>query len=368
MSKSQKLDLLTLYMEHINSSGFHYDEEQYKVIDEINNAINFSLKDKSIADRIMMRFGSHKKNAFYIYGSVGSGKSFITNLIFKNFLVDNEHQKLRLTFYNLIDELRNHVNIAITNKNHDKNSIVKKIIKEKFQHITLLCIDEFHILDIADATMIGEFLKIIFNNPNIIIILNSNRHPAELYKDGIHKERFYPIIDLILKHSNVIHLTTKDYRNYLKNYPKNYFIFSDKFAIKAPEDFKKMYLDNNYNKCNEKTMILLSEKIHYIENTHFWYRVVYFDFNELFDKHLYAKNYQELVDKLKVNKIFINDIPCLDGHDNWAKRFIAFIDIVYENSIHLVLSSHFQFNQIYTTGPVAFEFNRTISRINVLCN
>ena len=368
MNVLQKFDLAMLYMEHTNSGNFHYDEEQYKIIIEISEAINYSLKNKTITDRIKMTFSSHKKNTFYIYGSVGSGKSYITNLVFKNFPVSDPKQKIRLTFYNLIDELRNQVNFILSNKHIDKDALVKTIIKEKFHDVKLLCVDEFHILDITDATMIGEFLKIIFKDHNIIIMINSNRHPAELYKDGIHKERFSPIIDLIVKNSNVIHLTTKDYRNYLKSFPKNYFIFSENNLIKNSEDFKKMYLDNNYNKCNEDVIYILSEKINYIENTHFWYRVIYFEFQDLFDKNLYAKNYQDLIDRLKIKKIFINDISLLTGNDNWAKRFIAFIDIIYENSIHLVLSSKIVFTELYTSGPVLFEFNRTISRINVLCN
>jgi cell division protein ZapE len=368
MNVLQKFDLSMLYMEHVNASSFHYDEEQYKVINEINDAINYSLRDKTITDRIKMKFSASKKNTFYIYGSVGSGKSFITNLVFKNFPVTDGKEKIRLTFYNLIDELRNQVNFVLANKNTDKNLLVKRIIKEKFENVKLLCIDEFHILDIADATMIGEFLKLIFKDHDMIIMINSNRHPMDLYKDGIQKERFVPIIDLIIKNSNIIHLTTKDYRNYLKSFPKNYFIFSDNYPVKNSEDFKTMYLENNFNKCNESEITILSQRVHFIENTHFWYRVIYFDFHELFDKNFYAKNYQDLIDELKIKKIFINNIPMLTGHDNWAKRFIAFIDIVYENSVHLVLSSHFMFTELYTKGPVVFEFNRTISRINVLCN
>ena len=364
---NKNFDLSALYLEHTNNQNFHYDEEQYRVVREINESINCVLQEKKFSSFFKNVFLNRNTKAFYLYGSVGSGKSFVTNLVFKHFPEMDGRKKVRFTFYNLIDELRYQANSIIASNEAYRNAVVHNIIKKKFSGIALLCIDEFHILDITDATMIGEFLKIIFKNNNMVILINSNRHPADLYKDGIHKERFYPIIELIKQNSNIIHLTTKDYRNYLKDFPRNYFVFSKSCLIKNSDDFMQKYLNDNYNKCENHEITIASKRIKFMLNTHFTYKVAYFEFHDLFDEPFYAKNYQTIMNNIELRKVFINNIPKLDGNDDWSKRFIAFVDVAYENSVHLVLSSSFGFEELYTKGKMVFEFSRTLSRINVLC-
>ena len=265
--------------------------------------------------------------------------------------------------------MREQVHSIISGKNlKDSINVARDVVREKFINVDLLCIDEFHILDITDAVMIGEFLKIIFSNSKMFVLINSNRHPDELYKNGIHKERFLPIIDLIKKSSKVIPLSTKDYRNYQKDTPKNYFVSSDENStIKSSEDFTNKYLDDNYHKCESHEIKIVSQKLKFLLNTHFTYKVAYFDFAQLFNRPFYAQNYEDLIKKLSLRRIFIANIPKLEGHDDWAKRFIAFIDIAYENKIYLAILSSVAVKDLYSEGKMVFEFNRTISRINSLC-
>jgi cell division protein ZapE len=356
MNSSEGLDLVSIYMGLTNSSNFHYDENQYATIEKINNSLNKTS------------FFRKQANIFYIYGSVGSGKSFITNLVFRNFPVKNDSEKLRVTFYNLIDELRSWVNSMIISDNKDQKQNLHSIIKKKIQNLKLLCIDEFHVLDPADAAIISEFIKTLFQRNDISIIINSNRHPDDLYKDGMQKDRFDQTINLIKQKACIINLATLDYRSHFRSFPKNYFIFSDNEKITDQESFKNLFISFACNNYKEKELNILSEKIKYLISIQSNKKIAYFEFNDLFEKNLYATNYQNLIEIIGMKKLFINDIPMLDNNDNNAKRFISFIDIAYENSIKLFLSSNFDFKKIYTKGRLVFEFNRTISRINALCN
>lgn len=363
-------DLTKIYMMYLARYNLHYDEKQYNAVSTINYHLAKILKKNRIFDKIKKNFFSHNfKNIFYIYGSVGSGKSVITNLIYRNFPVSYK-KKVRATFYNLIDSLRNKIHSTIAShpeKKLSNHQILSNILRNELKNTALLCIDEFHILDIADAMIIGDFIKILTKSPNTTVIINSNRHPSELYNKGIHKERFEPTIKLLLEKSHLIHLSTNDYRSHFRDFPKNYFIFGES-QVKNEEDFKKIFYESSSERNREREIIILSQKIKFMIKDAQKYQIGYFNFNELFNKSLYATNYESLIKQFNFKKIFINDIPGFDGRDDLAKRFIAFIDVAYESNVTLVLSSNLHFDKLYTSGLVIFEFGRTVSRIRTLCN
>ncbi len=371
-SDNDSFDLTKIYMMYLEKYRLHYDEKQYHAVSVINHHLEKIVKKEKIFDKIKKNlFAKNIKNIFYIYGSVGSGKSVITNLIYRNFPASYK-KKTRITFYNLIDELRVKINATISQQNNEKkmsnHQILTNILRAEFRNLSLVCIDEFHILDIADAMIIGDFISILTKSINTTVIINSNRHPSDLYKNGMHKDRFESTIKLLLDKSYLIHLSTNDYRSHFRDFPKNYFIFGQNDAIKNEKDFYQFFVEESFNKIIKKKTSILSQEIKFFLYDNPKYTMGYFNFNDLFNKPLYATNYEHLIRKFSFKKIFINDIPKFDGNDNLAKRFIAFIDVAYESNVTLVLSSHIHFDELYTNGLVIFEFGRTVSRIRTLCN
>jgi len=366
----ESFDLTKIYMIYFSKYNLHYDEKQYHAVSILNEHLSKILKKDKIFNKIKRNFfPKNEKNIFYIYGTVGSGKSVITNLVYRNFPAPFK-KKIRSTFYGLIDDLRAKINQVVDSDEEKKLSnheILSNILKRELRNIRLLCIDEFHILDIADAVIIGDFMKILVKSHNTIVIINSNRHPSDLYSNGINKERFQETIDLLLEKSYLINLSTNDYRSHFRDFPKNYFIFG-KSDIKNEEDFFNMFEKSSEDKIIEKEVEILSQKIKFLLNGNQKYPIVYFNFNELFNKPLYAINYESLIKKYNLKKIFINNVLKFDGRDDFAKRFIAFVDVAYESNVTLILSSHLHFDELYINGSVTFEFTRTISRIRTLCN
>ena len=270
----------------------------------------------------------------------------------------------------MIDDLRTKINQTISNNIEKKSSnhqILWNILNHELRNTALLCIDEFHILDIADAMIISDFMKVLVKSPDTIVIINSNRHPLDLYNNGIRKESFKETINLLLEKSCLINLSTNDYRSHLRNFPRNYFIFGSG-DIKNEEEFKEMFDELNDDKVLEELFDVLSQKIKFLLKGKQKYQAGYFNFNELFNKPLYAINYEHLIKQYNLKKIFINNIPKFDGRDDFAKRFIAFVDVAYEANVTLVLSSSLHFDELYVNGSVIFEFTRTISRIRTLCH
>ena len=363
-------DLTKIYMMYSAKYNLHYDEKQYHAVSLLNHHLSKILKKNKIFHKIKKNFFPEEiKNIFYIYGSVGSGKSVITNLVYRSFPASFK-KKTRSTFYSLIDDLRTKINQTIASnvdKHLSNHQILSNILKHELRHISLLCIDEFHILDIADAMIISDFVKILIKSHNTIVIINSNRHPSDLYSNGIHKERFKETIDILLEKSHLINLSTNDYRINFSDFPRNYLIFGESEA-KDEDDFKRIFYDYDSEDVFEKEANIVSQRIKFLLKGNQKYQIGYFNFNELFNKPLYAINYENLIKQYNLRKIFINNIPKLDGRDDFAKRFIAFVDVAYESNITLVLSSYLHFDELYVNGSVIFEFTRTISRIRTLCN
>jgi cell division protein ZapE len=382
---SSSCDLAEQYMFYIRQTNLSYDDLQYKLIKKLEQDINPILKiQKSFFHKanylFLKKFNQKHKHIFYLYGNVGSGKTFITNLIFRNLLIKKE-RKLRLSFYEFIDMLRselNRLNLPDQNKDQKENNFSKNketfryFIKEKLRKIDLLCIDEFHVLDISDAMIILEFFKIIVSLPKMIVIINSNRAPDDLYKDGIHRERFLPVIDLINRNSHVMLLETKDYRESIGKDLKNFINFQDPLnhEVKDQKDFYNLFEKFAEILVREVKFIehcILTKKISFkiIEKDFFSY--IFIDFYDFFSKPLYAKNYQKFLKHFHVKKVYLSSISNLNGRDDLIKRFIAFIDVSYELGIGFVIGSSVSLDKIYTKGSMIFEFDRIISRINVLC-
>ena len=365
-NKTNIFDLGEKYMIHIAQIHFQYDEVQYEIAKKIGNLISGFLNSKknflSKANYLLytvLKAKQKYKNIFYLYGSVGSGKSFLTNLILKLF-PSQENEKVRLNFYQFIDNLRSNINLNISTT---RSGSLNEMIKKQFENIKLLCIDEFHVLDISDAMMIKEFFLAAISMKDMIVIINSNREPSELYKNGIHVERFLPVIEIIEKESYVMNLSTHDYRSQYEDILKYYFLKSNDI------DIFEIFNKNLKNKDSVKKIdyTILSQKINFYIIEHSEYNnQIFIEFNEFFTKPLYAKNYHNFLLHFKVKKIYINNIPILDGLDNEVKRFISFIDTIYEMSIRAVISASSIPEELYRKGKLVFEFERTISRIRML--
>lgn len=374
-------DLADQYMFYIRQTNLTYDDLQYALIKKLDEYISPILKlQKSFFHKanylFLKKFNQKHKHIFYLYGSVGSGKTFITNLLFRSLPIKAE-RKLRLSFYEFIDMLRNELNrLNLPENKKDESGKNKEsfrnFIRQKLKKIDLLCIDEFHVLDISDAMIILEFFRIIVSFPKMIVVINSNRAPDDLYKDGIHRERFLPVIDLINKNSHVMLLETKDYREAIGRNLKNFINFEDFFSygIKGKKDFHGLFEEFALILVREIKKIdyfILGKKISFeiIEKEMFSY--IFLDFRDFFSKPLYAKNYQKFLKHFHVKKVYLYGLFNLNGHDDLAKRLIAFIDVAYELGIGFVIGSYAPLYEVYTKGSMIFEFDRIISRINVLC-
>ena len=158
-------------------------------------------------------YTKRKKLGVYIYGSVGSGKTFILNL-FSQFSKVGK----KIHFNNLMNAVHAEINLS-----SEKEKSLETFIKKLSKNIKILFIDELHIFNIVDALLIKKIFELLENN-NIFVMTSSNFEPESLYKNGLQRADFVPFIEHIKNNYDVIKIDSeKDYRRLTLNQSKTYF-------------------------------------------------------------------------------------------------------------------------------------------------
>lgn len=294
----------------------------------------------------------------YIYGDVGRGKSMVMDLFFKN--IETSFKKRRVHFHSFMKEIHERIRHWRESNNEGKKSdVIKTVVSEIAEGAQILCFDEMQVQDIADAMIIGRVFEGLFEQ-NVVIIVTSNRHPDELYKNGLQRDRFIPFIELFKRNMDVFNLQSPtDYRyKGIKSLKKLYFTPLGK---EAEEFIEKAFTELTGATTGGSTELLVKGRK--ITVPKFAGDIAVFDFKDLCDKPLGSEDYLEIAKEFKT--IILANVPKLKKDDyNLAIRFINLIDALYENKVKLIISAEVPANEIYTEGERSFEFHRTVSRLN----
>ena len=327
-------------------------DEGQKFISENLDKLAIDLEQKSKKFSFPFFNKSSDFKGLYIYGGVGRGKSMIMDIFFENIRLEN---KRRMHFHDFMKEVHSKIySIGQKNKNIDPVQVFAKKFIEKTK---LLCFDEMEIRDIADAMIIYRLFKSLFSL-GLTLVTTSNQPPENLYKNGLHRDRFLPFIDLINFNMKVSQIKEgKDWRKSLLIGKKTWLspINSSNKNV-AQKIFNQ--LTKGFN-LKEEEIIVSGRKIRIPNSAG---GIAAFDFKDLCEKPLAASDYVELADKFK--GFLINNIPSLGkNQNNESRRFIWLIDALYDRKCFLIATSEVDIKKLYTGTEWKFEFSRTISRL-----
>lgn len=263
--------------------------------------------------------------------------------------------KRRVHFNTFMLEVHAHIHQY---RQHNESGALFSLAHQIRQTTQLLCFDEFHVTDIADAMILGRLFGKLFEL-GVIVVITSNRHPDNLYQGGLLREQFLFFIKVLQDAADIIKLDAcHDFRlRHLKALKTTYFFPLDQ---EADEFIRNSYIElTNTDVLEPKTLSVLGRKIHL---TAVHGDIAYSTFEELCVQPLAAADYLLIADEFST--LIIADIPKLTAANrNEAKRFVTLIDALYEHKVKLICSAEVPVNELYTEGDGAFEFERTVSRL-----
>lgn len=344
------------YREMAEERHIHYDPAQVsalKVLYGLGTELHSDTSGKrsSLVGRLFSA-PREKTKGVYIHGEVGRGKSMLMDLFFDHCPV---HPKRRVHFHAFMIEV--HSFLHAWRKNHDGDPIIP-LSRQIRESAKLLCFDEFHVNDIADAMILGRLFSALFES-GVVVVVTSNRHPDDLYKNGLQRQRFLPFIDLIKQWTRVIELKgARDYRlAHMRALSVVYFTpLGD-----AADAFVRYSFDELAQGAAAPSRIRVNGREVYLPAVHG--DIAMAGFSDLCEKPLGAADYLELA--CDFSTVILYDIPRMTPDKlNEAKRFVTLIDALYEHKVKLICTAEVPPEELYPRGQGAFEFERTVSRLN----
>lgn len=286
----------------------------------------------------------------YIYGRVGRGKSMLMDSFFATVAMA---KKRRTHFYAFMMD----VHARIHARRAEKGDPIPPVAKAIASETTLLCFDEFHVVDIADAMILGRLFAALFAE-GVVVVATSNRAPGALYEGGLQRERFSPFIDLLKEKLDVLQLDgPRDYRLARFAGRQTYFTPVDDKTYRALEHAFGDLTDNASATHTSVTVLGREVAVPRAARGVAWFR-----FDELCGEVLGPADYLALV--ARFHTFIVEGIPRMGFEQrNEAKRFNIFIDTLYDAHGNLICSAETSPQQLYTEGDGSFEFQRTVSRL-----
>jgi len=289
----------------------------------------------------------------YMYGGVGRGKSMLMDLFFEGAPVV---AKRRVHFHAFMQDVHDRIGEARKAGREDPVEPVAEAIAEG---ATLLCFDEMQITDITDAMLVGRLFEKLFAR-GTIVVTTSNRHPDELYKNGLNRQLFLPFIEMIKERMEVHHLDSgNDHR--LGRLSGRDVYFTGEGAQARMDDLWHDLAGG------DGTPLKIARKGRDVIIPRYRSGVGRGDFSAFCRVPLGPGDYLEIAKSVRT--LMIDDVPVLTRDAaNEAKRFVTLIDALYEAKVGLVMSAAAEPDELYEAGDGAFEFQRTASRLHEMAS
>ena len=339
------------YQQDLTQTTFKRDVAQGHAVEALQvlfDRLLLSQKEsRSFFNRLFS--GTDTVPGIYLVGSVGRGKTYLMDVFYECL---QQIDKQRVHYHRFMTDI--HEQLRTLPKSPDPLLIVGKKIA---QQTRVLCLDEFHVTDVADAMLLAGLLKVMFKN-GVTMVVTSNTRIDDLYLNGLQRERFMDAIALLKDYMVEIDLKNgTDYRlehlekvhtYHIDSNLDNHECLQSRFKELAPAHIE-------YN----KSLTIYNREIQTLAVAD---DVVWFDFSELCDTPRAAKDYLELAKRY--HTLFLSRIPVMKpANDSAAKRFMHLIDALYDHRVKLIATAQTTPQEIYQGNLLSGIFDRTVSRL-----
>jgi cell division protein ZapE len=342
---------LQRYQSDLDRDGFHVDAAQQQAVGLLQ-ALYESLPGPLPALPFWKRMLGQippPVQGLYLWGGPGRGKTYLMDCFYDSLKFAD---KRRVHFHRFMLEIHQALDALPKTPNP-----LQIVARQLAQRTRVLCLDEFHVTDVADAMLLAGLLEALFVH-QITLVATSNTAPGKLYRDGLQRDRFLPAIDLLQRYTRVQHLEgNKDFRLELLQHSGTYLTAT---AGEAREWLQQHLEELAPVGRQPQTSIQLHGREFRVRGLA--EDLVWFDFDELCMQPRSARDYLELAREF--HTLLLEGVPLFgEGLDEAARRFIHLVDALYDHGVKLIVTAAGMPEQLYESGQLEKSFQRTASRL-----
>ena len=339
------------YEAELKTRGYQSDPAQLRAVDALDRCAREWAAYKEKRSNALKKLISRPPipRGVYMYGGVGRGKSFLMDCFYNAVPIV---RKTRLHFHEFMREVHRELSDLQGTVNP-----LDELGKRMAKRYKLVCFDEFHVADITDAMILHRLLVSMFDN-GIGFVTTSNFKPDDLYPNGLHRDRILPAIALLNQRLEVINVDNgTDYRRRTLEQVE---LYHCPLGPQADAALERTFERLAEARDESPVLTIESREIRAVRRAG---GVVWFDFRTLCGGPRSQNDYLELATQF--HTVVLSNVPQMFVRNaSEARRFTWLVDVLYDRRVKLVMSAAVPPEQLYTEGPLAHEFPRTVSRLN----
>ncbi|MBA2963210.1 MULTISPECIES: cell division protein ZapE [Ramlibacter] len=344
------MSVKAIYEQELTRRGYRSDPAQLRAVDALERCAEEWGHYKVKRSNSFKKLINHPDipRGVYMHGGVGRGKSFLMDCFFQAVPI---RRKTRLHFHEFMREV--HRELAELQGTVNPLDELGERMARRFK---LICFDEFHVADITDAMILHRLLQALFDN-GVGFVTTSNFRPDDLYPNGLHRDRLLPAIALLKANLEIVNVDNGvDYRQRTLEHVK---LYHTPLGPQADAEMNEAFTE--LAEAHDEDPVLRIEQRE-IRARRKAGGVVWFDFRTLCGGPRSQNDYLEIATQF--HTVLLSDVPYMPVNlASEARRFTWLVDVLYDRRVKLILSAAVLADQLYTEGPLAHEFPRTVSRL-----
>jgi cell division protein ZapE len=338
------------YQQALDSGQFMPDEAQALAVQELDRVWQELIQRYKASKKAFNRFRRQTvPKGVYMWGGVGRGKTWLMDQFYDSVPF---RRKTRMHFHHFMQHVHRELN-KLSGQRNPLDLVADQIYKEA----VIICFDEFFVSNVTDAMILSDLFQKLFAR-GVTLVATSNIAPDGLYKNGIHRDRFIPTIELVKKNCAVLNVDAGvDYRLRVLKQAQ---LFKSPLTVENKAWIAERFTALTQTQAQSIEPILINNRI--VETKGHTEDVLWCEYSELCLKPRSPADFIEIANVY--NTVLVSNVPHLnDVLSEGTRRFIYLVDEFYDRGVKLLLTSEDTIIDIYQGEKLAFEIERTRSRL-----
>ncbi|MDV4313512.1 cell division protein ZapE [Acinetobacter indicus] len=338
------------YAQALASGQFMPDEAQAEAVHELDRVWQELIQRYKASKKAFRRFRRQTSpRGVYMWGGVGRGKTWLMDQFYESIPF---RRKIRMHFHHFMQHVHRELN-KLSGQRNPLDTVADQIYKDA----VIICFDEFFVSNVTDAMILSDLFQKLFNR-GITLVATSNIAPDGLYKNGIHRDRFIPTIEMVKKNCAILNVDAGvDYRLRVLKQAQ---LFKSPLTHDHNVWMAQRFDALTHTQTHSDEPITINNRL--IETVAHTEDVLWCEFSEMCLKPRSPADYIEIANLY--NTVLVSNVPHLTDYlADGTRRFIYLVDEFYDRGVKLLLTSEDSIIELYQGEKLAFEIERTRSRL-----